>query len=54
MVGQQGDGSWRKSPTASQGQAIPDEGVREQCVGVEEGVIRDVTAAQVEEPWGKN
>lgn len=37
--------------TASQGKAIPDRGVREQCVGVEEGVIRDVTASKVEEPW---
>lgn len=32
---------------------LPDRGVREQRVGVEEGVIGDVTATKVEEPWNK-
>lgn len=44
-------GNWRKSAIASQGKAVPDGGVREQCVGIEEGVIRDVTTAKIEEPW---
>lgn len=43
----------KKSVTASQGQALPDGGVGEQRVGIEEGVIRDVTASKVEEPWGR-
>lgn len=45
--------SWRKSMTTSQGQVLPDGGVSEQRVGIEEGIIRDVTATQVEEPWGR-
>lgn len=45
--------SWRKSMTTSQRQVLPDGGVGEQCVGIEEGIIRDVTATQVEEPWGR-
>lgn len=44
---------WRKSMTSSQGQVLPDGGVGEQRVGIEEGIIRDVTATQVEEPWGR-
>lgn len=32
---------------------LPDWWVREQRVGVEEGVIGDVTATKVEEPWNK-
>ena len=44
---------WRKSLTASEGQVLPDGGVGEQRVGIEEGIIRDVTATQVEEPWGR-
>lgn len=42
----------RKSSTARQRKAIPDGRVREQRVGIEEGVIRNVTTTQVEEPWG--
>lgn len=40
--------------TASQGKAIPDGGVREQRIGIEEWVIGDVIAAKVEEPLEKN
>lgn len=42
----------RESSTESQRKAVPDGRVREQCVGIEEGVIRDVITAQIEEPWG--
>jgi hypothetical protein len=40
--------------TACQGKATPDERVCEQCVGIEERVVRDVITAKVEEPWEKN
>lgn len=51
MGWQERGGNWKKSQRASQGKAVPDGGVCKQCVGIEEGVIRDVTASKVEEPW---